>query len=342
MADEQFGLDRDRFLEYIRGFAASSVIFALLKEGVLESLPDEFTADDIAQRHAFQPRLCEALFAYLVVEGIVDGQRRGDGIVAYSLTRFGKQIQVFEGWFNLLIGGYRDVFANVLTVLRDGPQESLRNRPLVGIGSCQISRFDALPLALSLIMEVNPAAERIVDVGCGDATFLSDLCDSLPAVSAVGIEPSENVLAEARNVIRTRGLEGRVGLVLSDASSYRSAVSPDFFLFSFVLQEILGQVGEATLIRYLVELRSNFPQARLLVIEVDYRLDDLATLRSPIGLGYYNPYYLLHPLTQQELLPASRWDHVFSESGYRVVLRKLVDPSVDPSGLEFGVILEAV
>lgn len=340
MVDAQFGEDRDRLLEYIRGFAASSVIFMALTEGVLVSLESELTRDEFAQRHGFQPRLCDALLGYLVVEEILERRLHEDGTVTYSLTRFGKQIQLFEGWFNLLIGGYRDVFANVAVVLREGPQEAFRNRRFVGIGSCQISRFDALPLARALIMEVNPTARRFVDIGCGDATFLCDFCELLPSATAVGIEPSEGALEEGWNLIRRRGLANRIELVHSDAFGYRSLVPPDFILFSFVLQEMVGQIGESAVIRYLEEVRSNFPGTRLLVIEVDYRLEDLKLLRSAIGLGYYNPYYLLHPLTRQELLPTSRWDFIFEAAGYRVVARKLVDPAVDPSGLEFGVVLE--
>jgi hypothetical protein len=72
------------------------------------------------------------------------------------------------------------------------------------------------------------------------------------------------------------------------------------------------------------------------------KIDDVRTgvMRTPVGLGYYNPYYFLRPFTRQKLVSEATWDTLFARAGFRLVAKKKLDPAVDPTGLEIGWVLE--
>ena len=80
----------------------------------------------------------------------------------------------------------------------------------------------------------------------------------------------------------------------------------------------------------------------MLIVEVDYDIDNHKIMKSPMGLGYYNLYYMLHPFTNQKLLSQKKWDEIFSKARFKIVEKKVVDPKVDPSGLEIGYVLKYV
>jgi 2-ketoarginine methyltransferase len=63
-------------------------------------------------------------------------------------------------------------------------------------------------------------------------------------------------------------------------------------------------------------------------------------MQSDVGLGYYNPYFLLHPFTNQRLLPKRSWDKIFVEAGYEIVIDEVTSPKADPTGLGICYVLK--
>jgi 2-ketoarginine methyltransferase len=62
-------------------------------------------------------------------------------------------------------------------------------------------------------------------------------------------------------------------------------------------------------------------------------------MSSGLGLGYYNPYYLLHHLTKQRLENTSFWEMIFAETGYKLVAKDYPVPLYDPLQLKVGFLL---
>lgn len=334
MSTSNFSKNLDRSLEYIRGFSTSYVLQALVSAGTLQRMKQPFTVRDLSKEQNYQEDLFEAVVRFLVTEEIVEA---GPDPETHRLTDFGVWIAEQPGWFNLLVGGYQNVFANLDTILKEGSEAARRDSHFVGLGSYEISLHDAFPIVWKLIDDVNPVATRFVDIGCGDGYFVREICSRLPHATAIGIEPS----VSARNAVQAvekAGLNDRISIVQEDGLARPVAADTDFVLFAFVLQEILPQIGEAGLIDYFVKLRESGFTGGVLIIEVDYTPDDQAVLRTPIGRGYYNPYYLLHPLTNQKLMPIRFWRDLFARAGYDLIAERTVDPNVDPSGLELGLV----
>ncbi|ABA47851.1 methyltransferase domain-containing protein [Burkholderia pseudomallei] len=321
-------------LDYVKGFVGAKVIFQMLKLGVFDDLLAGKTLEEIASGRSLDPYLLRTVFEYLSVEGLLVKEGRGGG-ASFRLSDYGSRIKHYEGWFNILIGGYDNIFSNIGAMLEEGIGGYKRDGKWVGVGSCQISKYDTIPITKAFIESVKPDAKQIVDFGCGNALYLCTLAKELGDIKAVGIEPDTSAYEAGLKKVAEMGLQDQVRLVNVDALDYEIDEQPDFILFGFVLQEIIAQIGRPAFIEYLRKLGRKFADSYLMVMEVDYDIDNREVMHSPMGRGYYNPYFLLHPFTNQLLLPKREWDEIFAQAGYDVVRDEVTSPKADPSG--FGI-----
>ncbi len=321
-------------LGYIRGFVASKVIWQMMQAGIFEDLSNQASLQVIAEKKGFDPYLLRTVFEYLAVEDILIKEGPAE-TPAFRLSDYGARFSLYEGWFNILIGGYENIFSNIGPMLREGAGTYSRNGKWVGTGSCQISQYDTIPITMEFIRRVKPEATNIVDFGCGNALYLCTLARELDGIHAVGIEPDRHAYEAGLKQIREFGLENKVRLVNVDALDYEIQEKPDFILMGFVLQEIIAQIGRDALVAYLRKMGKKFSSSYLMVMEVDYDIDNREVMRSDVGIGYYNPYFLLHPFTNQRLLPKQSWNQIFVEAGYEIVIDEVTSPKADPTG--FGI-----
>ena len=214
--------------------------------------------------------------------------------------------------------------------MQEGIDGYKRDGMFVGVGSCQISRYDTIPLTKEFIKSVKPDAKSIVDFGCGNALYLCTLAKELDGIKAIGIEPDTSAYEAGLKQVERLGLQDQVSLVNLDALDYQIEEQPDFILFGFVLQEIISQIGRPAMVDYLRKMGQKFSSSYLMVMEVDYDIDNQAVMQSPMGRGYYNPYFLLHPFTNQLLLPKKTWDEIFDEAGYDIVRDEVTSPKARP------------
>jgi 2-ketoarginine methyltransferase len=326
-------------LGYIRGFVASKVIWQVMQAGIFEDLKRQQSLAAIAAAKGLDPQLLRTVFEFLAVEDILIKEGPPEAPV-FRLSDYGSRFSFYEGWFNILIGGYDSIFSNIGVMLREGTGSCSRNGKWVGKGSCQISQYDTIPITLEFIRRVKPTATTIVDFGCGNALYLCTLARELHGIQAVGIEPNRGAYEAGLEQIRAAGLEDRVSLVNVDALDYEIREAPDFILIGFVLHEIIAQIGRTGLVTYLRKLCRKFSSSYLMVMEVDYNIDNREVMRSPVGLGYYNPYFLLHPFTDQRLLPKRGWDEIFAEAGYETVIDEVTSAQADPTGLGICYVLK--
>jgi 2-ketoarginine methyltransferase len=328
-------------LAYIRGFVASKVLWQLMRSGVLTDLREGLSLEQIAATREFDPYLLRTVFEYLAVEDLLvkSGPAHAP---TFWLSEYGQHFRHYEGWFNILIGGYENVFSNIGAMLRDGAGTHPRDGRWVGTGSCEISQYDTIPITKEFIRRVKPDATTVVDFGCGNALYLCTLARELEGIQAIGIEPDRAAYEAGLSKVAELGLEEQVRLVNVDALDYKIDTPPDFILMGFILQELIAQVGRERLVDYLRKLGAAFPTSYLMVMEVDYDVDNHKVMRSPIGIGYYNPYFLLHPFTNQLLIPKQSWDEIFADAGYEVIIDEVTSPKADPSGLGICYVLKFI
>lgn len=280
------------------------------------------------------PRLV-GLLRYLAAEGVVSDAE------APSLTQRGRDFIQFRSWYELLIGGYGSTLLELPEVLADPTRYASRNGMMVGKGSCGISRYDAIPLVKRLLRLLPTDATTLIDLGCGDGMFLLDLCETAD-MPGIGVDSFALSIERARKKSVERGLADRVSFVSAQAEEFVHSLPPGrtapCFIAGFSLQEILEQRGQdavVSLVRTVLEPEG----AHLVVIEVDHRPEDAHVMRHGLGLAYYNPYYLMHEVTEQRLEVTEFWKTLFAKSGAEVKALFTTDPEVDSTGLELGFLL---
>lgn len=277
------------------------------------------------------------LFKYLRNENILLESEEG-----FSLSEKGVGLQRFEGWYVMLVGGYASTFLQMGERLREGAGWASRDATKVGIGSCDISHFDAIPLTKSLMTKAPGTCTRLLDLGCGNGRYLAEFCKALPNVEAWGAEPDRGGYEEATALIEKKGLSHRVHISHSGAVEFLDSdfnFSPDFIVLGFVLHEIYGQVGRSAVIVFLKKIVNRFPDINLIVIEVDNQFDNLSKMRHGLALAYYNPYYLLHCFTKQLLVTDVDWLTIYAEAGLCLIAKETTSAQIDSTGLEIGYLL---
>ena len=329
-------------LQPIRGHVLASAIYHFFDTGLYDCLADaegnrDTTVAKLAEMLGFNPERLDAFLRYLCSEHLVSASTG-----RYSLSPQGRALHPARAWYTLLVGGYGSTLARLGDGLLRDAEPLTRDAAKVASGSCGISHYGAIPLTRELLGLIPGGCSVILDVGCGNGLYLAELCQMLPSLRAVGVEPDSGAHAEALDLIAAKGLDTRVRLVQKEAHEFLIDSGdwiPDAVIFGFVLHEIHGQRGELGVRETLTWVIERFPDAHVLVIEVDWRPDDLSSLESGLSLAYYNPYFLLHPFTQQRLRSAPYWESLFEDVGFSIIKRQAIDPRVDSTGLELGYLL---
>jgi 2-ketoarginine methyltransferase len=327
-------------LQPVRYFVLAQALFHSMDLGVFAAVADRSgaTATDLAAELGLDEERLEALLVYLENEGYL--VREADG---WSLSAKGTGLPAFQPWYDLLVGGYATTFQQLGEVLQKGAQWATRDTTRVGAGSCGISEYDALPLTERLLDVADRPLGTVIDVGCGDAAFLVELLVRRPALRGIGMEPNlPSVHAGAANS-KAAGLGSRLELRHGPAADVTALRLPDggagyCFLTAFVLQEILEQSGEQAVEDLLRNTFEANPEAYWIVIEVDHQ-PSAPVMAHGLGMAYYNPYYLIHKITEQRLETRAYWDGVFGRAGLECVKVDYPDDRVDSTRLELGYLL---
>ncbi|MEU4833172.1 2-ketoarginine methyltransferase [Streptosporangium sp. NPDC023615] len=320
-------------IQPIRQFFLAQVLEYSMTSGLMDALTGERKLDDLAAGLSLDSERVAGLLRYLAAEGIViDPERQPE------LTAKGREFLAFRPWYELLIGGYGGTLLELPEVMADRNVYASRNGTMVGRGSCGISRHDAIPLVHDLLATLPAPPDAVIDLGCGDGTFLLDLCAG--GVRGIGADPDEGNIANARAAAAERGMDGHVEFVVDTAEGYiahaATAAASPCFVTAFSLQEVLEQQGRPAVVEVVRTAIGATAGAHLAIVEVDHRPLDPGVTRHGLGLAYYNPYYLIHQITRQRLERREFWEELIEEAGGELVARATTDPGVDSTGLELG------
>jgi 2-ketoarginine methyltransferase len=326
-------------LQPVRGAFLAQAIHQFFELGI-ESRLRRSPADssDLATELDLDRARLEDFLRYLANEGVVV-ERTGGWHLAPSAI----DLHVYRPWYTLLVGGYSETLLHLGAYLRPESGYAPRNGANVGIGSCGISLYDAIPLASTLLRRIADEKLVLIDIGCGDGGVLEGLLDVNPGLIGVGLEPDAGGFAAAAERLRASSVAERMqvcqkGLFdLADVPIVESRTP--CFLAAFALQEAIEQQGAASVEQVLADSVARHPDAYWLVVEVDHRPDDPRVMNHGLGRAYYNPYYLLHSITQQRLERRDFWEAMFERAGLAKVAFEVTDPIVDSTGLEMGFLL---
>lgn len=329
-------------IQPIRNYVLACAIFHAFNNGIIKTITGgTSTIRKIADIHGIRIEQLRGLMWYLKNEGVVTINHNEE----VRLTEYGKTIERCEPWYTMLIGGYGNTYLDIGQAIKDPQFDCSRDAGLVGIGSCGISQYDSIPLTKKLMDSMPSPAKKLLDLGCGNALYLSEFCKAFPEIeSCCGVEPSKKAVDEAKQRIESSGQQSKIKLINQTAQQYLDSdlmYTPDLLVMGFVLHEILGQDDEAGVIDFIKRIYKKHPDMHMIVIEVEDKMEDAKIMSHDLAMAYYNPYYLMHYFTKQKLVDYEAWLRIFEQAGLEVIAQHTTDINVDSTGLEIGFLLRS-
>ncbi|WP_028928047.1 SAM-dependent methyltransferase [Pseudonocardia acaciae] len=297
----------------VEGFAIGSVIAGLEMAGQLSALEAEGL--DAASLASGDPKSTPAMLLgslrYLRDRGLAEQHAE-----RFVLTERGREICRDKGYLVWLVGGYGVPLCHVADFVGAGRpygQDYIRDGKWVANGAAMLGRTDVVPAVMELIQGVG--ASHVLDLGCGNARFLTRLCERL-GCTGLGVDISPAACAEAEKLVAEADLADRVRVVVGDAGDLGAVEgigTVDLVVTMFLLHEILAE-GRDVLGRYLRNMAHQLGAgAHLLIAEVE------PPARTGDGHELFTPEFsYVHAMMGQYLIPASEWTTILEANHFAV------------------------
>ena len=307
---------RQGMMGTISGYYNTRTIQALLNVGVFDEMqargrvnPTEFAKVHNLDADMLKA-MCDALFSFRILK------KEGDG---YALDRKGRVlVGSARGWFEGVYG-YEDVFHSLESMLRKEKEygkDVKRRIEAVTKGYAEMEKQVYFPWLIDII-EKN-RFQKVLDLGCGDGTFLRTLCESNPTVTGYGVDIAPEAIADGRKRIEAAGLADRLQLLVADISKLDRVPEPlrgiDVATTFFVLHELL-YVGADCVVELLRSFARMFPGVPLVVFEVVKPSPE--EMRKRPGMAIH--YFLYHDITHQKPVSREEWRELFKKAGFNSI-----------------------
>lgn len=306
----------------IRGHYATQVLVALTNIGFIDELAagNEISAAVFARREDLDETVLQALCDYAFELEYLD--KNGSN---YKLSDKGRLVdQILKGAL-LSVYAYADIFANLEPLLRRDMvygKDVHRRSKYVAVGSGLSAKLLAIPVVTKLLLDARRT--RILDLACGDAAFLINMCTSEPRFTGYGVDIAPEAIAEGNEELVRHGLQDRVRLLVADMfsmeSSFQDVANIDATTCIYALHEFLSDDNQR-LLELLRKYRSRFPGVPLYVCEV-IRHSPEELRQKPGGVMEIQ---LLHSLSNQRLATRAEWHDIFRRAGFTSVKETYLD-----------------
>ena len=230
----------DSTLTYARNFMASYCICALFNIGFFNELSESkiIDLDLFLKRRNINDKILTAICDYLFVLRILNKTGR-----RYSLGPKGKTlIKYSRGTFDFIYA-YAPLFENIDALLKNEKKYNVdvfRRGKFVAKATAEVSQFIPIPIVKDIIKRYN--FKSILDLGCGSAEFLLQLCESND-LNGHGIDVSKEAISYAESLINEKSLSHRVQVKVGDIFDIEQLKSIpqniDVITSMFVLHEFL-------------------------------------------------------------------------------------------------------
>jgi len=313
----------DEALPHVRGYAVCSCLWALLETGVLDRLlgAESLSVDALVEECGLNRHVLESIFSYMDALGLV----RAEGGSVRPMPKLARLMAEPRGFFELTYA-YEPVFARLGDLLRGKaayPADVQRRGKYVGRGSGQLCR--TLPYPILADMLRRHGAKLVLDLGCGDLALLFYLCETMPAIRALGVDVDAPTVAYAREVLATSPFADRIEVRAADMFNLEGIARerPDVDAITAVdtYHEYLTPDSYDTVAGLLAKLKQEFPRALLYVGEFCKQPHEKLR-RQPTA---FCEHHLYHDLTNQTITDAATWRRMFAEAGLEIVEEKVFD-----------------
>ncbi len=299
----------------ISGYYTTRIMQTLLNVGFFDEVRqsggvnvEAFAAAQALDASILQS-LCDTLYALRIL--------RQNGS-CYVLDSKGKiLVEVARGWFEGVYG-YEEVFHSLEALLRKERvygRDIYRRPEYIARGSGEMEKWVYFPMAIDIITKNH--YKKVLDLGCGEATFLRNLCENSDFIG-YGIDIAPEAIVEGRAKVEQAGLQDRIHLFVEDITKLERAPDAlqgiDVATTFFVLHEIL-YTGADRVIELLQSFRTLFPGVPLIVFE--FIRPSPEEMRRRPGMAAH--YLLQHDLTHQRPVSLREWQALFETAGFESI-----------------------
>jgi len=314
----------------LRGYIAFHCLFGLSEVGFFDDLAARGTLD--LNAYATEKQLnydaLDAVARYLYGLGILDRVGRGEYRQGVSILE--QDLATVEMFY-----AYDPLFHDLTSVLR---QEKVYGKDihrfpgLDARATAKICRSFSYPRIIELIEK--KGALNVLDLGCGSAEILIQLCKRNPGAKGYGIDIEPDAVKCAQKRIDEEGLADRIRIATGDILNLdQSALlnslavdEVDLVLSAAVFHEFAFD-GVRNLIAALEGVKRKFNGVALMLSEALEQPDD--SLRE--NPSFVLEHHLFHRLSLQGIASLDLWRSAFGKAGYQIE----EESSLGPGGVIF-------
>lgn len=254
--------------------------------------------------------LCDALYARKLLS------KDGTSYQISSQGQFLLETDLVRGWFELAYG-YENVLNQMEPLLRKEityGKDLVREGRAVAVGSGLASMGFYFPLVAQTVKQ--NAYKKVLDIGCGDGTFLRYLCSRIPGLEGVGVDLSPDAVAAGNEQLAAAGLDRRIRLHVGDAMEIgklkNELAGVDGAATFFVLHELCDQKDNPRAAEFLKAFHSTLPGVPFHIVETIRPAPE--EMRNRPGPAI--EYFLFHDLSLQKPIGRQAWKELFRQVGF--------------------------
>lgn len=295
--------------ETIRGFYTTRVVIALFNIGLFDELAErqKVNLEAFAAQKKLDLTVLKILCNYLYSLRILTLEGEN-----YSLDPKGELlVDSLSGAF-YVVYAYEDIFYHLEALLKQDKaygKEINRRSEFVAKGSSAVGKLLAFPLVADALSRNK--FKRILDLGCGDAKFLINMCQGNGHLTGYGIDISTEAIALGHQNLKQENLQDNVQLFVGDIFKIDAMADQlrgiDAATCIYVLHEFQDRIPEV-----LRSLKQALPGVPLIICEVMGHTPEV--LRQKPGGAI--EIQLFHELSNQQLFSRKEWHGFFRQSGY--------------------------
>jgi SAM-dependent methyltransferase len=323
---------REEIIFLMRGFFALPIIAKLGKAGVIKQiLNGEFRLQDIDNIE--NPEMFRYVVSYLIQVGLLKTSSKNKDY--YIATQLGEKILSRYGSF-ILLHSYHTFMDEFDSMLFDKNHvipccDRLDN--VIGSGLTNGRKF--FPKALKMLEGVNIGT--IVDIGCGDGYFLSNIINSFNSANIVAVDLSEIALDKTVENLNSLERVGDICPIKSDAfnvefwssaiQKHYSELNNEVIISVWYVVHELSQGSVDRVVEFFNAIYKYLPSAQLIIGEI-VRIDDrLLSYNRSVSL--MPEFQFFHDVSKQGILTWGEYQEVLEKIPYEVSNIEIFDPILD-------------